>query len=156
MSSQKTRSDTILLQEDGGAVAREAIAKNKIYPGQLVEIITAAGNDLGKVQKQSTAGQNCRRAVAIEDRGQGRVIETPYEDGDRVSYVVLKPGHRYQAKIGDDNIGLGIFLQAASGGRMEARAGTGTAIAIAMKAVDNSAVTDDTDANQVFIPVESM
>ena len=153
MSTKKTQSETICLQQDGGAVMLEGIAKSAISPGHMIEIMVTPVADIGKLQVQKTAGSDARRAYAVEDRHSGKSVDDAYAANARVSYVVVKPGHRVMARLAAaaGAIVTGDFLTPHSDGTVKKAGGTDTRTAVAKQTVDNSA-----GAAEVFIRVESM
>lgn len=74
----------------GEGRVEEDVGSGAIKPGMLLEKFTSSGDV--KVKAHSTSGGFAERAVAVEDALQGKTVDDAYTSGDRVSYLLGKPG----------------------------------------------------------------
>jgi hypothetical protein len=119
----------------GGPMGKEGLAGAAgILPGMLVE--RAAG---GTVVVHATAGGPALPAFARPNEVIGNGIDVAYNDEDTVLYGVASSGHEVYAVVAASApaIGDGVYLESAGDGTLAAVT-TGTAVAKALEAVDNS------------------
>lgn len=122
---------TILLVGDG--IGKEAVAAGAITPGHIVELTSA-----GAVQAQSTAGAICAMNVARPLEISNGTIDTAYAADDTVLYFALEKGAEFYGFLADgENVAIGALLEADGAGGLQALT-TGTAIAIAKEALNNT------------------
>lgn len=114
-----------ILNEDGAA--GEAIT-----PGHLVQGTTT-------ILKHATAGADAARRFALEQDMLGKDIDEAYAVGDTVQVGAFKGGDAVNAIIASgQDIAADQYLESAGDGTLRAHA-SGTRIARAKEAVDNSA-----------------
>lgn len=125
---------------------KEGEASEAITPGELVEF--GGSND---IQRHSTAGDNARKAFALENDLIGDDISTDYDSGDTVQYGVFNQGAEVNALLPTGtasavSISKGQALESAGDGTLQAY-GTATEstpvnvdklVGYALEAVDNS------------------
>jgi allophanate hydrolase subunit 2 len=105
-----------------------------IVPGMLVEF-----NSSGTVQKHATAGGDCSPDFAMERDEMGNDIDDAYADGDTVKVGSCHSGMRVHALIASgQNIAKADYLESAGNGTLRVLA-SGTRLARALEAVNNSA-----------------
>jgi hypothetical protein len=111
-----------------------ATAQAAIVPGDLIEVIAAAGADNGKVRKHSTAAGRAAPLFADGDWQFGKSKNDPYAAGDVVPTLAPSPGARIFARCA---VGVlienGTPLESAGNGMLRA-ATTGPIVAEAMEA----------------------
>ena len=139
----KTQPTTITLKEQ--PVLKEGQASSAINPGHLVEYGGAK-----ELQAQSTAGQDCRRAFALEDDLIGNSVTDAYAADSNVRYGVFNSGAEVLGRVAAAAPAIAKYdqLEATGDGTLR-KITTGTAIAVALEAVDNSG-----GGSEVFIQVE--
>ena len=139
----KTNPEVILLL--GYPINKEGKASEEIFPGHLVEF-----GGIHTLQKQSTAGQNCRRAFAIENDLVGKGIEDSYAISEQLQYISTGPGTEIYARVaaGAPAILTGDQLEAAGDGTLQ-KLTTGDVIGYAIEDKDNSVGTEE-----VFLKME--
>lgn len=114
-------------------IYNEYDADAAITPGDLVEI-TATG-----VKRNATADGACLKMFAREDWFQGKTIEDAYAAADKITCGICVPGEEVQANLADgESVALGDFLASNGAGKLQAVGSGGTAIAVALEAVDMS------------------
>ena len=136
---RKTQSDKIIVK---GVCLQKETEKTSasIFPGYLVELTSS-----GTVQAQSSAGADCRRAVATENSIVGGTIRTEYADEDNVFIALCPTGVEAQLRVAAATppIAVGDALQAAGDGTVQKQVDDGTTIAFALEAVDNESGTEE-------------
>lgn len=147
--------NTIVLK--GKGIQKEAVAAGSITPGMLVAL-----NSAGKVAAHATGGGVAQRAFAVEyELGFGSYstgykaggINDAYSANDNVKYVIAERGDEIYALVaagasaivaGDllESNGAGGFRKVTAASQLTSANYTytpaGTALAVAMEAVDNS------------------
>ena len=124
----------------------EADAAGVISPGQLLRV-----NVDGDVIPHNIAEGAAERAFAVEEALQGRGIETNYASGEKVSYILAAPGDEVLAWLAfGQSVVKGDFLASDGFGNLAVNAESGlhqsgTSIAVALEAFDNSE-SDDNNA----------
>jgi len=109
-------------------------AAEAITPGHLVVV-----NGSGDLIKHATAGGATPASFALEREEMGKTIDTAYAIGDTVKVGTFPPGTRVNALIASgQNISKGAKLESAGNGTLRVL-GSGTAIAWAVRAVNNAA-----------------
>lgn len=130
----------VVLKGHSGAQYKEAIVKEAITPGHLVELDPA---DQTKGQRQ--VSKLSPVAVAIENHWFGKGLNDPYAVNERLAYQVLQAGAEFQALVAAANpaITAGTLVKAnpAASGTVIAIGADEEALAIGktMAAIDNSA-----------------
>lgn len=110
------------------------VAAEAITPGHLVVL-----NGGGQLIKHATAGASTMPTFALEREEMGKTIDTAYAISDTVKVGAFGPGTRVNALIASgQNITKGAKLESAGNGTLRVL-GSGTAIAWAVRAVNNSA-----------------
>ncbi len=140
------KSNPEVISLKGEPLLKEGVASSAIKPGMLVEI--GGAKDL---QPQSTAGANCRRAIALENDLLGKGITDTYKAGERVRVGSFVPGQEVLVLLpgGADAVTKGDALQADTNGYVDKHSDGKFVIGYALESVDNSGSTDD-----VFIKME--
>lgn len=114
--------------------ARHGTAQAAITPGDLIEVIGAAGADLGKVRPHSTAAGRAAPLFADGNWQFGKGQDDAYAAGDTVSYRAPAPGEAVLARCAAlAAITLGTALESAGNGLLRA-ATTGVVVAEALEA----------------------
>jgi hypothetical protein len=119
----------------GYPIRKEAVAGGAITPGHLIAI-----NSAGLAVVHPTAGGNTAPAYAYENEIFGKDLIGAYAAGDKVLYGVFSSGDEVYALVAAaaSAIAVGDKLESAGNGTLRKLA-SGTAIATALEAVDNSA-----------------
>jgi hypothetical protein len=113
--------------------ARHATAQAAITPGDLLEVISAAGADQGKVKPHATAAGRAAALFADGNWALGKGIDDAWAIGDTVSYRTAVPGEAVQARCAVGTaIALGAALESAGNGLLKT-VGTGVVIAEALE-----------------------
>ena len=144
MAEYKSDPETIILK--GTPIFKEGKTDEKLSPGHIIEI---GGTE--DIQKQSTAQQDCQRNIVVENDLDGKTIEDEYAANARVFYGTCQPGVEVLARVAAaaPAITKGNFLEAKGDGTVRKLTAGGTAIGIALEALDNTAGT-----KEVFIQME--
>ena len=117
------------------AGARHALAAAAITPGDLVEVIAAAGADLGKVQPHATASGRAAPLFADGNWQFGKGQDDAYAAGDTVPYRAPSVGEAVLARCASGvAITVGTPLESAGAGLLRAVVTTGVIIAEALEA----------------------
>jgi hypothetical protein len=119
----------------GDPIHKEGDALASVKPGHLVELDSA-----GKVKKVGTAGKNTAVRVVRERDWIGEDTEATIPAGERVEYIVPRAGDEVYLRVpaAAAAIVIGDSLQANADGTAS-KVSTGTPLAMALSAVDNSA-----------------
>lgn len=116
----------------------EAIAGAALYPGHLIHQQAD-----GTVIKNAGAGVKAEILLALEDALQGRGIETPYAEGERVSIGIPEKGAVvYVWLSGGENADKGEFLTPNGDGTFKVSSGSDYRMLKVMEAVDASDSND--------------
>lgn len=108
--------NTIIAFRRGAPLVIEALAAAALSPGHLLERTSA-----DKLQKNSAAGLQCQRIVAVEDELQGNDIDTAYASGALVRAESFLPGDRaYVYLKAGENVAIGAKLSSAGDGTLKA------------------------------------
>jgi hypothetical protein len=114
--------------------ARHATAQAAITPGDLLEVISAAGADLGKVRRHATAAARAAPLFADGNWQFGKGIDEAYAAGDTVPYRATAPGEAVYARCAIGTaITIGTALESAGAGLLRAVT-TGVVVAEALEA----------------------
>jgi len=139
----KTRSSRIMLL--GDFFTKEGKASSNINPGHFVEF--GGTNDL---QKQSSANEVVRPAIALDNTLEGKTLNDEYVEGDHVVYGVAYTGCEVQVKLPANAAAVvkGDKL-AMNGDGCVKKWTTGHVVGFALESIDNSA-----GSTEVFINME--
>lgn len=129
------------------------VSDEAISPGQLIE-----GGGSNDIQLQSTAGENCERAVAMVDRNTHGGRTDDWASGDTVEYAIAQRGDELYMRLGSGsseyNISKWEFLEADGNGNLQSAGTTGDEndrLFQALEAVDNSG-----GSSEAFINVRAV
>jgi hypothetical protein len=114
----------------------EAVAGGTITPGHLIK-----QNSSGLLVVHATAGGFAERIFAVENDLNGKEIDDNYLVNDYVQSEIYRPGDEVLAFVvaSGSAIVVGDYLESAGDGSLRKLA-SGTPLATAIEAVDNSAV----------------
>ncbi len=127
--------NTINQRTIGSEYKDEAIAASIISPGNLIEVINAAG--VTQVQNHSSSTGVAAPTVAVEDDLQGNDINDDYAAADRVQYLHFRPGDRALMHLANgQDASIGDFL--ASNGAGLLTVSTTNPVCIAKENIDMS------------------
>lgn len=140
------KSNPEVISLKGEPLLKEGVASSEISPGMLVEF--GGAKDL---QPQSTAGANCRRAIALENDLLGKGITDAYKAGERVRVGSFVPGQEVLVLLveGGAAVTKGDALQADTNGLVDKHSDGKFVIGYALESIDN----EDGDGS-VFIKME--
>jgi type II secretory pathway component HofQ len=129
-----TVDNTILLKTALQVIQSENTAAGTITPGEFVEITSS-----DECQRQSTAGADAAKQIALEYSLYGRGIDDDYAIGDNVLLANVRSGDIVNALVaaGASAIVVGDSLEFDGNGGL-ALVTTGKPVAVANVAVDNS------------------
>lgn len=131
----------------GPCSTTNAIAAGAILPGDLIEVIAAAGATNGQVQRHATAAARAAPLFANLNSPYGGGIADAYAIGDTVIVVVPSPGALIYARCATGTaITKGTALESAGGGLLRALA---AGVAIAEAAEGELAAADPTPGRLV-------
>lgn len=137
MASNMNR--VIILRGESECIRYEAACgETALTPGMLVEFNSSG--ELDPCAKDATAAEvGQERAFVLENHLVGGDIDKDYADGDLVQYCIAARGSKINAIVAKSaaSIVVGAFVQSGGDGTVEVYA-DGTAIGMAMEAVDNS------------------
>lgn len=132
--------DRIFLTRPDEDQVKDGISDVSIDPGHVVEI--GGSND---IQKQSSAGGDGEKAVAMVNRAKHGKVSDSWASGDTVEYAIAQSGDEVQVRLGsgsaEHNISKGEQLEFAGDGTVQSQgtAGSGNHTKfVALEALDNS------------------
>jgi hypothetical protein len=140
--------EAILRHGDGNQ--SHATAQAAITPGDLVEVIAAAGADLGKVKKHATAGGRAAPLFADGNWQFGTGQDDAYAAGDTVPLLAPGVGARVLARCATGVlITRGTALESAGNGLLRALS-TGVALA---EALEDELVTGEPTPGRLLVRI---
>ena len=99
----------------GDPITKEGKAAEAVSPSELIEFSS------GELQAHSTAGGNAQPRFAVENDLFGEGLDTDYETGDEVTYIVGRQGDEVYALLsGLENVNEDDALESDGAGALQA------------------------------------
>lgn len=94
-----------------------------LYPGTVVEVTNAAPVS-GRYTYAAAVANFGALAIVVEDRGQGRTVDTPYASGEYGQIYFPLPGDDLLLRAINATYAIGDILSIGSGGLVQVSTGT--------------------------------
>ncbi len=96
-------------------VIEELVADAEIIPGDLVQVMTT-----GRVRKHAGPDENAIPMFALEDELQGKSIDDPYAEHDKVQVWIAGRGDIVQARLAaNESVDIGDWLVSQNDGTLK-------------------------------------
>lgn len=127
-------------------IVNENDAAESITPGALIEL-----DSNGEYQNHSTADGPASATFALEDELQGNSVKDDYASGDPVQGGTFQPGDEVLALVASSySPTVGEYLTSAGNGNLQARGGSGDAIAVV---INSNKEVDDNNNERVRVRI---